>query len=451
VACGQRVKIQAEKERYGSFVPYKAGDRAVSLTESAETIHFGAAAYRLSGCEVEEVTTFTDFYHRQPTDIVVAAIDDLFQVTLQPWYEKGREEQQQPIEAFCRQWLEPDGNVLTQAELEKRVAGICQAALAAGITCLNCSPHRLTLRSPEGTEFFYPNPAPYLYEERITVSPPTLCGITHGRLDGASVLVNRTWQTWVVDFDRTSIGPLVRDFVSLETSVKFDMLRGANAVERHGLESRLLAVRHLGEEINAEGVEPEVKKALTIIGQVRSQAADVVGFQTDPYFMGLLFCAVERFLRYHPDLRYTTGEVVLFVHALLSMGMLCQRLAAWEDRLRDLPPQAGHSLWVDVDNQEVWVEGRQVTLTPQGFRLLKYLYDHANQLCTRTDIAEHVFGVEYSGVRPSEMELMDKDQINTSISRLRRDIEPNPSSPKYLLTVRGMGYKLVLRGESPAL
>jgi len=307
------------------------------------------------------------------------------------------------------------------------------------------------LRSPDGTEFFYPNPAPYLYEERITISPPTLCGITHGRLDGASVLVDRTGQTWVVDFGRTGLGPLVRDFVSLETSVKFDVLKGASAAERHELESCLLAVRHLGEEIDAGGVRPEVKKALRVIGQIRSQAADVVGFQADPYFMGLLFCAVERFLRYHPDLRYTTGEAVLFVHALLSMGMLCQRLAAWEDRLRDLPPQAGHSLWVDVDNQEVWVEGRQVTLTPQGFRLLKYLYDHANQLCTRTDIAEHVFGVEYSGVRPSEMELMDKDQINTSISRLRRDIEPNPSSPKYLLTVRGMGYKLVLRGESPAL
>jgi DNA-binding response OmpR family regulator len=128
------------------------------------------------------------------------------------------------------------------------------------------------------------------------------------------------------------------------------------------------------------------------------------------------------------------------------MGMICQRLVAWEDRLQDLPQQAAESLWVDVDNQEAWVEGRRITLTPQRFRLLRYLYDRANQLCRRVDIAKHVFDVDFSDLRPAEIELIERDQINTNISRLRNDIEPNPSYPKYIVTVHGAGYKLILGG-----
>ncbi|NIV32557.1 MAG: hypothetical protein GWN58_24885, partial [Anaerolineae bacterium] len=43
-----------------------------------------------------------EFYRQQPIDKVLAAVDDLFQITLQPWYEREREEQQQPMEAFCQ-------------------------------------------------------------------------------------------------------------------------------------------------------------------------------------------------------------------------------------------------------------------------------------------------------------------------------------------------------------
>ena len=444
VACGQRVKVQAEEEHYRRFVPYKAGDRAASLTESAETIHFGATAYRLGGCVVEEAMTLTEFYHQQPTDVVLAAVEDILQVTLRPWYDKGAEEQNQAMEVFCREWLGSDEETLTRPELEKRANGICRAALAVSIRGLDCSPHKLTFRPSEGTEFSYPNPAPYLYEERITISPPTLCGITHGRLDGASVLVDRTGQTWVVDLGRAGLGPLVRDFVSLETSVKFDILRETDVTERHELERRLLATRHLGGNVDTNDMRPEVEKALWVIEQIRSQAAGVVGPEMEPYLVGLLFCATERLLRYQPELRYTREEVVRFTHTLLSMGMICQRLAAWEDLLQDLPPQAAKSLWIDADNREVWVEGRQVTLTPQGFRLLKYLYDHANQLCERAAIAKHVFGMDFPDLHPVHRKSLRRNPINSAIRRLRKEIDPSPSHPKYIRTVRGTGYKLVV-------
>ena len=444
VACGHGINLQTEEACYRSFVPSKAGDRTVSLTKSAETVHFGAIAYQLGRRVVEEVTPFAEFYHQHAADAVAAVVDDLFQVALHSWYEKEREERGQPVEALCQDWLGPDERELPQAELGERIAGICRAALAAGVMGLSCSPHKLVFRTPDGTEHAYLNPAPYLHEERVATSPPTLCGITHGRLDGESVLVDGTGQTWVLDFGNSGPGPLLRDFASLETAVKFDVLQGVGLAERHELERRLLDMQHLAGKVDAEGASPEVEKGLRVVGQIRSQAAGVVGPEIEPYLVGLLFCAAKCFLCHRPELRYTKGEMVVFTHALLSAGMLCRRLVAWEDRLEDLPTQAANSLWIDVDNQEVWVEGRRVTLTPQGFRLLKYLYDRANQLCTRAAIAEHVFDLDSSDVHPTELKLMERDQINTNLSRLRRAVEPNPGHPKYILTVRGSGYKLVL-------
>jgi DNA-binding response OmpR family regulator len=136
--------------------------------------------------------------------------------------------------------------------------------------------------------------------------------------------------------------------------------------------------------------------------------------------------------------------MTVFAHALLSMGMICQRLVSWHDPRPGLPDQARQSLWLDGDNMELWVEGRRVALVGQGFRLLKYLYDHANQLCRRSELAAEVFDVDLSGYHPAEEEDLITQAINTAIGRLRKKIEPNPGHFKYIETVRGAGYRLVL-------
>ncbi len=129
--------------------------------------------------------------------------------------------------------------------------------------------------------------------------------------------------------------------------------------------------------------------------------------------------------------------------------MLCQRLATLEDRLRQLPAAAARSLWLDEANQEVWVEGRCVPLTPQEFRLLKYLYDHANQLCHREALAEHVFDIPLAGLHPEQAKQVMRDTINCAIRRLREELEPDPEHPIYIQTVRGRGYRLMLPSASP--
>ncbi len=92
---------------------------------------------------------------------------------------------------------------------------------------------------------------------------------------------------------------------------------------------------------------------------------------------------------------------------------------------------------VDVESGHVWVDGRQTpTLTELEYRLLLLLYGRLGQICDKYQIVEAVWGDEY-------IDHVDDARIDKLLSRLRAKIEPDPRRPRYIVTVRGRGYKLV--------
>ena len=78
--------------------------------------------------------------------------------------------------------------------------------------------------------------------------------------------------------------------------------------------------------------------------------------------------------------------------------------------------------------------GEQVHCTRTEFRLLCELADNPNKVLTREHLLERVWGYDYFG---------DGRLVDVHVRRLRTKIEPDPAMPRYLQTVRGMGYKLV--------
>jgi hypothetical protein len=93
---------------------------------------------------------------------------------------------------------------------------------------------------------------------------------------------------------------------------------------------------------------------------------------------------------------------------------------------------------VDVESGSVWVDGRQTaTLTDLEYRLLLLLYGRSNHICDKYQIVEAVWGEEY-------IDQVDDARIDKLLSRLRAKIEPDPRNPRYILTVRGRGYKLII-------
>jgi two-component system, OmpR family, response regulator RegX3 len=89
---------------------------------------------------------------------------------------------------------------------------------------------------------------------------------------------------------------------------------------------------------------------------------------------------------------------------------------------------------VDLLRHEVVVDGRAVPLTRGEFKLLALLASEPERTFTRAQLVRHLWDSEFAG---------DERACDAHIVNLRRKIEETPSRPARLLTVRGVGYKLV--------
>lgn len=100
-------------------------------------------------------------------------------------------------------------------------------------------------------------------------------------------------------------------------------------------------------------------------------------------------------------------------------------------------PGPAVGLQVDADSGEVWVNGVLTpTLTNLEYRLLLLLYGRLGKIVTKYDVVEAVWGEDY-------IDEVDDARIEKLVSRLRQKIEPDVANPRYVITVRGRGYKLV--------
>lgn len=106
----------------------------------------------------------------------------------------------------------------------------------------------------------------------------------------------------------------------------------------------------------------------------------------------------------------------------------------------DTPGKASHEealrfgkLTIKPAQREVTMDDRPVPLTATEFDLLAYLATNPGIALTRDQLASHVWGYDSEG---------DTRLLDTHIAHLRAKLEPNPSRPNYILTVRNVGYKL---------
>ena len=87
---------------------------------------------------------------------------------------------------------------------------------------------------------------------------------------------------------------------------------------------------------------------------------------------------------------------------------------------------------MDVERHTVAVKGESITLPLKEFDLLEYLLRNSGRVLTRGQLIDRVWGADYVG---------DTKTLDVHVKRLRSKIEPDPASPKHLVTVRGLGYK----------
>jgi DNA-binding response OmpR family regulator len=99
------------------------------------------------------------------------------------------------------------------------------------------------------------------------------------------------------------------------------------------------------------------------------------------------------------------------------------------------------SLHIDLDEHEVSVDGKTVSLTPTEFRILEVLAAQPGRTFTRTQLLDKA--------RAENLEVFDRT-LDRHIANLRHKVESEPGNPKYILTVFGVGYKMSKNPDSQA-
>ncbi|RPI28352.1 MAG: FHA domain-containing protein [Chloroflexota bacterium] len=94
-------------------------------------------------------------------------------------------------------------------------------------------------------------------------------------------------------------------------------------------------------------------------------------------------------------------------------------------------------LEVNVEAAIVRVNRMAVSLSPKEFSLIAYLFEHRGKVCPKDDIGRAVWSEYQEGIFDY--------QIENLVRRLRTKIETDPAAPQLLLTVRGLGYKLMAK------
>ncbi|WKA52836.1 response regulator transcription factor [Planococcus liqunii] len=95
-------------------------------------------------------------------------------------------------------------------------------------------------------------------------------------------------------------------------------------------------------------------------------------------------------------------------------------------------------LYINTQSAEVKLVGKPVDLPAQVYQLLLFFCRHPNQLFSKSQLYENVWGEEFLG---------EDNTVMVHIRKLREKIEQDPSSPKLIVTVRGLGYKFVPAGS----
>jgi DNA-binding response OmpR family regulator len=124
---------------------------------------------------------------------------------------------------------------------------------------------------------------------------------------------------------------------------------------------------------------------------------------------------------------YSLRELLSRIRALLRRAYGDLAAASREEQVRF------GQVVVDLERLQVYRQGKLVYLTPTEFRLLRYLVAHPDHPFSRDALIEAVWGYDSS--------VANARTVDVHIRHLREKLEKDPSNPRWLVTVRGIGYK----------
>lgn len=335
VKIAERERIEREVQNYNRHVKgLLPHERCARIEDRGHKVAlWSIGAIRYTNIARDDRRLLSAWYASKSSDDVTRALADLFNETLKPWYrERSAADSQSVYDYYV--------NHMFTHEFEKRIQrypnqdDTFDAAPLLG--------HSFALR----------NPVKWAREHRgQSRFRSRWQALTHGDLHSGNVFVDEHCNTYVLDYERSGPGYMLRDFVELETDIRLQLTPAGPKQLRlqYALDIALLAPKTAGESPRWNGIRNihgldvvhtrrRLQKAFDAIVTLRQLAQALTGDldRMDQYYWALLMETLISVLRSYSHVRDKNVVAAARTRALLSASLIAERLSAWND---EWPPK----------------------------------------------------------------------------------------------------------------
>ncbi|MEM7334177.1 MAG: hypothetical protein AAF490_18975, partial [Chloroflexota bacterium] len=218
----------------------------------------GILLYTCTENHMVTLKEFDEFYTVHSERTIIQSLRNLFETTCLHWYDDSRSQAEEQDLAQ----LYFDAFRFDERKLIQRIQ----------VVLPEFDPHAPTYQF-EQNKIEGINPVYWLNQHQNECMVSIYHSITHGDLTGRNIMVDQTNKCWLIDFFRTYDSHIMRDFVILETDIKYRLMPELTAPEFLMLEKALLEIDDTGrEQTMMVRLRPELIKAIAIINALRSFA-----------------------------------------------------------------------------------------------------------------------------------------------------------------------------------
>lgn len=319
VKLGACSEIEHEHQGFRDLVPRLRGARHAELRKKACSRDLGGLSYVLLGADrLESLILFRHFYEARPPEAIVAFLRHFLTLS----YREILDDKEAYYELdLCREYTQ---------ELHFTPAKLHQASYEL---LPNLDLTRQTFQLP-GLKRYLINPVAWTVlggEFRPFVSQKTHMAWCHGDLHSRNILVDDSGDGWLIDFARAKKSHVLRDFVELETDIKFALLTVTDLALLLPFENSLLAPSRLSEALPDTSFEqPDLHKAYQAVRTIRAVAYELLHDDLDmrEYYQALLYQTLN-VVRLAPGDPYNPFKERDRRHPYLAAALLCERLEYW--------------------------------------------------------------------------------------------------------------------------
>ncbi len=288
------------------------GGRNTTVLDVRRTPHLGGIMYSLLGADNDHLEDFGSYYQHAEVSKIGDVLDRLFLDTCSAWYANAGQLQPYNLTADYQAMLEFTLEKLEHAlaELQKFVQGR----------------QKLHFKSLNSERTFT---NPLLGMTGPSLVYPTYTCITHGDFNQHNLLVDTTGHTWLIDFQATGRGHILRDVAQLDSEIRFLLLTSEEATleERLQMEEALFRIEHFSQlqqlTTNFPTENRALAKAYATVVHLRTLARKLVAQNPSDdiseYYIALFYNALN-------TLRFYSLPARQREHALLCASLLADRL-----------------------------------------------------------------------------------------------------------------------------